>query len=59
MNFTNVETFVILYKESPEKFYNRNLNVEATSDTEALANFHKDYPDAVFQAMYNKKIQLC
>ena len=53
-----METFVILYKESPEKFYNRNLNVEATTDTEALSSFHKSYPDAVFQAMYNKKIQL-
>lgn len=53
-----METFVIIYKENPKDFYNKNLNAEANTATEALSNFITKHPDAVFQAMYNKRIQL-
>lgn len=53
-----METFVIIYKENPKDFYNKNLNAEANTATEALSDFITEHPDAVFQAMYNKRIQL-
>ena len=52
-----METFVIIYKENPKDFYNKNLNTEADSPVKALSNFNTEHPDAVFQAMYNKRIQ--